>query len=125
MKGILIIVLISLAIIVLLLTTKDSDTGETYSERMVRALTEAEKLALDSRIITIKRAVVSYSLDHDKYPETLDELVPNYLRVQDFINDPWGERFELEINEEDQVILVSSGKDKVMGNDDDIKRRLQ
>jgi hypothetical protein len=125
MKGILVIVLITLAIIVVLLTTKDSDTGETYPDRLIRALTEKEKLDLDTRVSAIKRAVVSYSLDHDKYPETLDELVPNYLRLQDNIQDPWGEVFELGTDEENQLILISSGKDHVMGNDDDIKRRLQ
>lgn len=117
--------LITLAIIVFLITSKDSNTGETYTERMVRALTEAEKLALESKITAIKRAVVSYSLDNDKYPETLDALVPNYLRINEYIQDPWGEWFELETDEENHLILISSGKDRILGNDDDIKRRLQ
>jgi type II secretory pathway pseudopilin PulG len=125
MKGILIIVLIALAIIVFMLTTKDSPSGETYTGRMVQALTQAEKLDLDSRINAIKQAMEAYSLDNDKYPETLDVLVPNYLRVEDFIKDPWGEWFELETDEENQLILISPGKDRVLGNDDDIKRRIR
>ena len=125
MKGILISVLIALAIIVFLLTSRDSPSGETYTGRMVRALKEAEKLALDSKITAIKRALESYNLDNDKYPETLDDLVPHYLRIEEYIRDPWGEWFELETDKENHLILVSSGKDRVLGNDDDIKRRLQ
>lgn len=125
MKGILIILLIALAIIVFMLTTKDSPSGETYTGRMVRALTQAEKLALDSKITNIKRALESYSLDNDKYPETLDALVPYYLRIEEYIRDPWGELFELETDEENHLILVSSGIDRVLGNDDDIRRRLK
>jgi hypothetical protein len=125
MKGILISVLIALAIIVFLLTSRDSPSGETYTGRLVRALTQAEKLALDSKITAIKRGLESYNLDNDKYPETLDDLVPHYLRIDEYIKDPWGEWFELETDEENNLILVSSGKDRVLGNDDDIKRRLQ
>ncbi len=125
MKGILISVLIALAVIVFLLTSRDSPSGETYTGRMVRALKEAEKLALDSKITAIKRALESYNLDNDKYPETLNDLVPHYLRIDEYIKDPWGEWFELETDEENNLILVSSGKDRVLGNDDDIKRRLQ
>lgn len=125
MKGILIIVLIALAIIVFLLTSKDSPSGETYTGRMVRALTQAEKLALESKITNIKRALESYNLDNDKYPETLDALVPYYLSIEEFIKDPWGGWFELETDEENRLILVSSGKDRVLGNDDDIRRRLK
>ncbi len=117
--------LIALAIIVFMLTSKDSPSGEPYTDRMVKALTQAEKLSLDSKITNIKRALDSYSLDYDKYPETLDALVPNYLRIAEFIKDPWGERFELEIDQENNLILISSGKDRVLGNDDDIKRRLK
>jgi len=124
MKGILIIMLIALAIIVFMLTTKDSPSGETYTGQLVRALTQAEKLDLDSRINAIKQALESYNLDNDKYPETLDALVPDYLRIEDFIKDPWGERFELETDQENHLILISPGKDHVLGNDDDIKRRL-
>ena len=117
--------LIALAIIVFMLTTKDSPSGETYTGRMVQALTQAEKLDLDSRINAIKQALEAYSLDNDKYPETLDALVPNYLRVEGFIKDPWGEWFELETDQENHLILISPGKDRVMGNDDDIKRRIK
>ena len=125
MKGILIIVLIALAIIVFLFTSKDDSTGETYTERMVRALNESEKLLLDSKISAIKRALLSYSMDNDKYPETLDQLVPTYLRIGEYIEDPWGEVFELETDEENNLILVSSGIDRILGNEDDIKRRIQ
>jgi hypothetical protein len=125
MRGILIIVLIALAIIVFLLTSKDSPSGETYTGRMVRALTQAEKLSLNSKITNIKRALEAYSLDNDKYPDTLDALVPYYLRIEEYIRDPWGERFKLETDEENHLILVSSGIDRVLGNDDDIERRLQ
>ncbi len=125
MKGILIIVLIALAIVVFLLVSKESPSGETYTDHLVRGLTQAEKLALDSKITAIKQALESYNLDNDSYPATLDVLVPNYLRVEEYIRDPWGERFELETDAENHLILISPGKDRVLGNDDDIRRRLQ
>jgi len=118
-------VLIALAVIVFMLTKKDAPSGETYIDHLVRGLTQAEKLDLDSRINAIKQALESYSLDNDTYPGTLDALVPDYLRVEDFIKDPWGERFELETDEENHLILISPGKDRVLGNDDDIKRRIK
>jgi hypothetical protein len=125
MKGILIIVLIALAIVVFLLVSKESPSGETYTDHLVRGLNQAEKLTLDSKITAIKQALESYNLDNDSYPAALDVLVPHYLRVEEYIRDPWGERFELQTDEENHSILISPGKDRVLGNDDDIRRRLQ
>jgi type II secretory pathway pseudopilin PulG len=122
MRGLLIIVLIALAIVVLLFTTKDSGNKDTYAQRVIHALDQAEQLALNSRINAIKQALNAYLADNGRYPETLDLLVPDYLRIEDHIRDPWGKPFKIETDEEMKVTLTSSGKDGIWGNADDIKR---
>ena len=124
MRGFLIIVLIALAIVVLLFITKDSGKKDTYAQRIVQALDQAEQLALDSRINSIKQALEFYFADNNRYPENLDALVPQYLRIEDQVRDPWGRQFKIETDDEMKVTLLSAGKDGIFGNDDDIKRRF-
>jgi type II secretory pathway pseudopilin PulG len=122
MRGLLIIVLIALAIVVLLFTTRDSGKKNTYAEQIIQTLDKTEQLALDSRINAIKQALDAYAGDNGRYPDTLDVLVPNYLRIEDHIKDPWGNPFEIETDENMKCTLISPGKDGIFGNKDDIKR---
>jgi len=124
MKGILIIILVALAIVVFLWTSKTSEQAEPYAKRVIKAMNQAEKMQLDSKIIAIKKALEAYYFDNDRYPEDLEELVPNYLGIEENIKDPWGEIFKIEPDGEMNLILISSGKDRVFGNKDDIERRI-
>lgn len=105
------------------------DNGKTkketsYPQTLINALGKADALELDNKIKTIKDALDSYYADQNQYPETLETLVPDYLRTENVLIDPWGTHFKLETDEAGNLTLVSAGKDKTFGNTDDIKRRI-
>ncbi len=97
---------------------------KSYTGRLVGALAETDALDINTKIKTIKTAMDSYFIDHNEYPEMLEMLVPDYLRTDDALVDPWGTPFEIETDEEMNLILVSAGKDKTFETTDDIKRRI-
>ncbi len=123
MRGLLLIIICALLIIVVLYTVKN-DEGETPTERAMNALGDAKALALDAQIRTIFSAMNVYYSDKGEYPEILDLLVPKYMRLERDLNDPWGIRFKIENDDEMSLVLVSAGRDKTFGNEDDIRRRL-
>lgn len=103
----------------------DGTKKETsYPQTLINALGKADALELDNKIKTIKDALDSYYADQNQYPETLETLVPDYLRTENVLIDPWGTHFKLETDEAGNLTLVSAGKDKTFGNTDDIKRRI-
>jgi hypothetical protein len=118
-----VVILGALLIIVVLYTVKNKE-GETPTERAMNALDDAKALDLDAQIRTIFRAMNVYYSDMGEYPEILDLLVPKYIRLERDLNDPWGTRFKIENDDEMNLILVSAGRDKTFGNEDDIRRRL-
>ncbi len=125
MKGLFIFILIALLVVLLLFTHKSKETGDkTYPQKMADALDQAGTLFLDSKISDIKTALNSYYTDNNRYPDTLDLLVPTYLRLEDQLLDPWGTKFKIETDSDSNVTLISAGKNKIFGDDDDIKRRL-
>lgn len=128
MKGLLLIVLLAAGIILLVYTGKSRDSkeakGETYPEKLMHTLDKAETMDLEQRINTINAALNSYYAQHNEYPEMLDLLIPDYAPTQDALNDPWGNRFKIETDEEMNLNLISSGKDRTFGTADDIKRRI-
>lgn len=98
--------------------------GTSYPQALINALDKADAMDLDTKIKTIKVALESYYADNNQYPEQLETLVPDYLRAETALLDPWGTRFKLETDEEMNLTLVSAGKDKAFGSTDDIKRRI-
>lgn len=98
--------------------------GTSYTQTLINALDKADALDLDTKIKTIKDALDSYYADNNQYPGELEALVPDYLRAEGALLDPWGVRFKLETDEEMNLTLVSAGKDKTFGSADDIKRRI-
>ncbi len=125
MRGLLIIILIALAIVVIMYTTKDSPKEESYGEKLGHAMNRADQLLLDTKIDAIKKALEAYALDKGEYPETPDALVPQYLTLEEHLEDPWGERFQITKDENMNLVIISPGKDRVPGNDDDIKRSIR
>jgi hypothetical protein len=126
MKNIIHVILIA-ALVGLNLFCGDSGgnkKGTSYPQALINALDKADALDLDSKIRTIKEALDSYNSDNNQYPEQLETLVPDYLRAESALLDPWGVRFKLEADEEMNLTLVSAGKDKTFGSADDIKRRI-
>ena len=125
MKNIIYIIAIA-ALIGLSLFCGDSGNkkGPSYPQELINALGKAEALELETTIKNIKDALDSYQADYNRYPETLEMLVPEYVRSENALLDPWGTRFKLESDEAENLTLISAGKDKTFGNTDDIKRRI-
>lgn len=126
MKNIIYIILIA-ALVGLCFFCGDSSKnkkGTSYPQALINALGKADALDLDTKIKAIKDALASYYTDNNQYPDTLDMLVPEYLRTESDLVDPWGTRFKLEIDDAMNLTLVSAGKDKMFNNADDIKRRI-
>lgn len=98
--------------------------GTSYTQELIGALGKADTLELDTKIKAIKDALDSYYTDNNQYPDTLEILLPEYLRTESDLVDPWGTRFKLEIDELSNLTLISAGKDKKFNNADDIKRRI-
>lgn len=96
----------------------------SYTQTLINSLDKADALDINTKAKTIKDALDSYYADNNQYPEQLEALVPDYLRAEGALLDPWGVPFKLEADEEMNLTLVSAGKDKTFGSTDDIKRRI-
>ena len=123
MKGLFIVILMALLITVLIFTGKFSKK-ESSTQEMIKTIDKSKKILIDSNIRCIQKALDLYYFDNNKYPDTLDELIPQYLTSYNELIDPWGNRFKLETDEEMNKTITSAGRDGVIGNSDDIQRRL-
>ena len=124
MKGLFIVILMALLIIVLIFTGKFSKK-ESSPQEMIKTIEKSKKILIDSDIRGIQKGMDLYYFDNNKYPDTLDELVPQYLNSYIELIDPWGNKFKLETDEEMNKTITSAGRDGIWGNSDDIQRRLQ
>lgn len=125
MKGFLLIILLAAVIVVVVFTYKSGDSGEkSYPQKLLDAHEQAVMTAMEANITQIKNALNAYYSEKNEYPESLEMLVPDYIRSSDLLEDPWGTPFKLETDEDMNLILFSPGKDGVTGTTDDIKRRI-
>jgi len=124
MKGLFIVILMALLITVLIFTGKFSKK-ESSPQEMIKTIDKSKKILIDSNIKCIQQALDLYYSDNNKYPDTLDELIPQYLNSFNELIDPWGNKFKLATDEEMNKTITSAGRDGVMENSDDIQRRLQ
>lgn len=86
-------------------------------------LKKAKITTLELDMNNISAAITTYFSDYNKYPENLDMLVPKYLSSTNSILDSWGNPFHLEIDDQQNLSLVSAGPDRIFATSDDIKRR--
>ena len=98
--------------------------GQSALEKMVDTPQRSKNTLILSQISTIENAINSYMTENDGYPESLDQLVPQYLKTGNHTIDPWGTPFNLEIGEDSGLYLISAGRDTIFGTEDDIKRRM-
>ena len=91
---------------------------------MIKKIDEAKLISLNSQMKNIQHALDQYYYDRNEYPEILDVLVPYYIRLEDYLIDPWGTKIKIETDDNMNLILVSAGRDKSFGSSDDIKRRI-
>ncbi|MEN8221721.1 MAG: type II secretion system protein GspG [Acidobacteriota bacterium] len=123
MKKIVIISIIFLLIVIL--SGCDKSEGEQSAlEKMVDTPQRSKNTLILSQISAIENAVNSYFTDNNEYPESIDQLVPQYLRTESFATDPWGTPFRLENDEDQSLYLISAGRDTIFDTEDDIKRRM-
>ncbi|MCP4155561.1 MAG: hypothetical protein GY757_48000 [bacterium] len=97
---------------------------KTYPDQLIGALKKGDMLALNSKIKSIEGALQLYYSDNNEYPEMLDELVPKYLKTATYLLDPWGTQFEIETDDDMNLVIISAGKDRSFDSDDDIRRRI-
>lgn len=88
------------------------------------ALEKTKAVTLEMDMNSISAAITTYFGDNNEYPESLDMLVPKYLPSANSIIDSWGEPFQLEKDDLQNVSLVSSGPDRIYATADDIRRSL-
>lgn len=96
----------------------------SVARNVIGALDKIDGTNLETKINHLRAALDSYYADKGEYPDMLDVLVPDYVRTEVQLLDPWGSRFTIETDEEMNLVLVSPGKDHTPGNSDDIKRRI-
>lgn len=95
-----------------------------YVNKLSGALTKADTIATDSKFRAIRTALNAYYADNNEYPDTLDVLVPTYIGTQTDLQDAWGTTFKIETDDQMNLVLISAGKDKTFGNEDDIRKGL-
>ncbi len=101
-----------------------SDGEQSALEKMVDTPQRSKNTLILSQISAIENALNSYFTDNNEYPESMEQLVPQYLRTESHIIDPWGTPFRLEIDENQKLSLISAGRDTIFETEDDIKRRM-
>jgi type II secretory pathway pseudopilin PulG len=101
-----------------------SDGEKSGMEKMVDSYQQSKYKLIESQISSIETAIDSYFADNNEYPEDLDQLIPQYLRTEEHIIDPWGTPFKLEYDENMNLYLISAGRDLIFATEDDVKRRL-
>lgn len=103
----------------------DKSEGEQSAlEKMVDTPQRSKNTLILPQISSIENALNSYFTDNNEYPESIDQLVPQYLRTKSDATDPWGTPFRLEIDEDSTLYLISAGRDTIFDTEDDIKRRM-
>ena len=123
MKKIVLIIIVFLVIFVV--SGCDKAEGEQSAlEKMVDTPQRSKNTLVLPQVSAIENAINSYVTDNNEYPASMDQLVPQYLKSESFTTDPWGTPFRLEYDENQNLYLVSAGRDTIFDTEDDIKRRM-
>ena len=123
MRGIFVIIFLSLLIISFIYIGKGSKEKDSPIQ-MINKLDKAKGILINTQVNQIVQALNSYYMDKNEYPEMLDLLVPNYSKSEENIKDMWGTKFQLKIDESMRLDLISAGPDRTFGTKDDIKRSI-
>jgi hypothetical protein len=108
-------------IILVVFTTK---TSTRHIKQDFETVGKAKTLYANVTSREVESALQNYFNDHNEYPTSLTELVPQYLSSADKLNDAWNNPLQLE-RTQDGLALVSAGPDAQFGTADDIRRRIQ
>jgi len=120
------IVLLSIILLVIFIVTGcDKSEGEQSAlEKMVDTPQRSKNTLIMPQISAIENAINSYFTDNNEYPASMDQLVPQYLKSDSHTTDPWGTPFRLEYDEDQNLYLISAGRDTIFDTEDDIKGRM-
>ncbi len=95
---------------------------EEGSKTVVKSSMEkASVAAIDTDINMITQAISMFHSEKGYLPDTLSEMVPNYLRSVPV--DPWGQPYRYE-KDGDSYKIISAGADKYFDTSDDIIRNF-
>lgn len=122
MKGALIVILIAGAVY-FFLVKKQAEQTLAVSEKGISAIEKARNTAQFADWSHITQALSHYLNDHSSYPETIEELIPHYLRGQSLLLDPWGTPIRYQ-KEKAGVTLRSAGPDREMDTEDDLIKTI-
>jgi len=117
------ILILFIALIVGLFLTVGKGREANPVARGTAALDKTKTATLELDMNSISAAITTYFGEHNEYPENLDMLVPKYLPSANSIIDSWGNPFHLEEDEQQNMVLLSAGPDRIFATADDIKRR--
>jgi hypothetical protein len=117
------ILIVFIALIVALFLYLGKGSQSNPVAQGMAALDKAKTATLELDMNSISTAITTYFGDHNEYPESLEMLVPKYLPATNSILDSWGNPFQLEKDDQQNLFLVSAGPDRIFVTRDDIKRR--
>ncbi len=117
------ILVVFIALVIGLVLTAGKGRQDNPVTQGMAALEQTKKVTLELDMDKISAAISEYFGEHNAYPETLDMLVPAYLPSADSITDSWGNPFHLEQDEQQHMVLLSAGPDRIFATADDIQRR--
>ena len=80
---------------------------------------EAEVQTTKTQMIAIENSIQQFKLAKRRLPDSLDELVPDYLLSDEVPTDAWGNDFEYMVEGRNNFTLVSYGADGMEGGEDD------
>jgi hypothetical protein len=124
MRGFLLLLLLALLVIVTLYTGFFSQK-ESFPQKVITTTNRTENMLLETDFKHIIQAIESYFSDFGKYPDSIEALMPVYLRTNNECLDPWGKKYQIITENQTEVLLISAGKDKIFKTSDDLKRRIQ
>lgn len=102
--------------------------GAIVGANVFGSVGEAEVQTTKTQMIQIEDAIKRYRLKHRKLPDSLEDLVPDFLETETVPTDAWGNEFMYDKQSNTQFTLVSFGADGEEGDgesetDKDIDRK--
>jgi len=111
-------------VIIGVIHTVRNNQGETILDQKRNVVGETLDMLLQTKIVRIREALNTYFMDHGAFPEYMDLLVPDYIRTQQEISDPWNMPLKLEQDESMSTAIHSAGPDGQWETSDDIWRKI-
>lgn len=103
---------------------KQSEEASKATERYLSQTDEVrEKMTVSNDQRAIGTAIKMFMIDRGHPPRTLDELVQSGTLSGGSTNDPFGQPYRYQI-QGNQAVIVSSGRDRVIDTEDDIKSTI-